>query len=107
MPLQQLVSLRHPGSSEYVVEVEYDHEVGMWFYTVDKLNIIGTGCPSKEAAERYAQVDRVRSGGVRRSAVSKPLANRRFGATPRKGKGPVTRAFVVAGAGFEPATSGL
>jgi hypothetical protein len=44
-----------PGSSEFVVEVEYDHEVGLWFYTVDELNIIGTGCLSKEDAEQYAQ----------------------------------------------------
>ena len=27
----------------------------MWLYTVDELNIIGTGCQSKEDAERYAQ----------------------------------------------------
>lgn len=42
-------------SFDYVAEVEYDHEVGLWFYTVDELNIIGTGCLSKEDAERYAQ----------------------------------------------------
>ena len=27
----------------------------MWFYTVDELNIIGTGCLTREDAERYAQ----------------------------------------------------
>lgn len=43
------------GQSEYVVEVAYDHEVGLWFYAVDALNIIGTGCLTKEDAERYAQ----------------------------------------------------
>lgn len=41
--------------TEYVVEVGYDHEAGLWFYEVDALNIIGTGCLSKEDAERYAQ----------------------------------------------------
>jgi hypothetical protein len=43
------------GSSKYVVEVEYDHEVGLWFYTVDELNIIGTGYPTREDAEQHAQ----------------------------------------------------
>lgn len=42
-------------SSDYVVEVSYDHEAGFWFYAVDALNIIGTGCLSREEAERYAQ----------------------------------------------------
>jgi isocitrate dehydrogenase len=41
--------------SEFVVEVEYDHEVGLWFYSVDELNIIGTGCLTREDAERYAR----------------------------------------------------
>jgi len=44
-----------PTPSEFVVEVGYDHEVGLWFYEVDALNVIGTGCLSKEDAERYAQ----------------------------------------------------
>lgn len=37
------------------MEISYDHEAGLWFYEVDALNIIGTGCLSKEDAERYAQ----------------------------------------------------
>lgn len=44
-----------PTPPELVVEVGYDHEAGLWFYEVDALNIIGTGCLSKEDAERYAQ----------------------------------------------------
>lgn len=47
--------LASTGSSDYVVEIDYDHEVGLWFYSVDELNIIGTGCLTKEDAERYAQ----------------------------------------------------
>ena len=37
------------------MEVSYDHETGLWFYEVDELNIIGTGCLSKGDAQRYAQ----------------------------------------------------
>lgn len=37
------------------MDVSYDHEAGLWFYEVDELNIIGTGCLTKEDAERYAQ----------------------------------------------------
>jgi hypothetical protein len=40
--------------ADFVVEILYDHEVGQWFYTVDELNIIGTGCLSRPDAERYA-----------------------------------------------------
>lgn len=44
--------LSSPDSSGYAVEINYDHEAGLWFYEVDELNIIGTGCLSKEDAER-------------------------------------------------------
>lgn len=35
------------------VEVFYDHEVALWGYSVPVLNIIGTGCLSRQDAERY------------------------------------------------------
>jgi hypothetical protein len=34
------------------VEVFYDHEVDLWGYSVPVLNIVGTGCLSREDAER-------------------------------------------------------
>jgi predicted RNase H-like HicB family nuclease len=43
------------AASEFAVEVLFDHEVGQWFYTVDELNIIGTGCLTRQDAERYAR----------------------------------------------------
>lgn len=44
-----------PAPSDYAVEISYDHEAGFWFYSVDALNVIGTGCLTREDAERYAQ----------------------------------------------------
>lgn len=35
------------------VEIFYDHEVDLWGYSVPVLNIIGTGCLSRQAAERF------------------------------------------------------
>jgi hypothetical protein len=35
------------------VEIFYDHEVDLWGYSVPVLNIIGTGCRTREDAERY------------------------------------------------------
>lgn len=35
------------------VEFFYDHEVDLWGYSVPVLNVIGTGCLSREDAERY------------------------------------------------------
>ena len=35
------------------VEIFYDHEVSMWGYGVPILNIVGTGCRTREDAERY------------------------------------------------------
>lgn len=34
------------------VEIFYDHEVDLWGYSVPVLSIIGTGCLSREDAER-------------------------------------------------------
>lgn len=35
------------------VEFFYDHEVDLWGYSVPVLSIIGTGCKTREDAERY------------------------------------------------------
>ena len=35
------------------VEIFYDHEVDLWGYSVPVLNIVGTGCLSRQAAERF------------------------------------------------------
>ena len=36
------------------VELFYDNEVKQWGYTVPALSILGTGCNSREEAERFA-----------------------------------------------------
>ena len=36
------------------VELFYDHEVDQWGYTVPALSIVGTGCKSRDEAERLA-----------------------------------------------------
>ncbi len=36
------------------VELFYDNEVNQWGYTVPALSILGTGCDSREEAERFA-----------------------------------------------------
>jgi hypothetical protein len=36
------------------VELFYDNEVNQWGYTVPALSILGTGCNSREEAERFA-----------------------------------------------------
>lgn len=36
------------------VELFYDHEVNQWGYTVPALSILGTGCNSRDEAERFA-----------------------------------------------------
>ena len=36
------------------VELFYDNEVDQWGYTVPALSILGTGCNSREEAERFA-----------------------------------------------------
>ena len=41
------------------VELFYDDEVGQWGYAVPGLSILGTGCPTRAHAERYA-IDSVR-----------------------------------------------
>lgn len=35
------------------VEIFYDHEVDLWGYSVPVLSVIGTGCKTREDAERY------------------------------------------------------
>lgn len=35
------------------VEIFYDHEVDMWGYSVPVLSIVGTGCKTRQDAERY------------------------------------------------------
>jgi hypothetical protein len=35
------------------VEIFYDHEVDLWGYSVPVLNIVGTGCRTREDAQRY------------------------------------------------------
>lgn len=35
------------------VEIFYDQEVELWGYSVPVLSIIGTGCKTREDAERY------------------------------------------------------
>lgn len=37
-----------------LVELFYDNEVNQWGYTVPALSILGTGCNSREEAERFA-----------------------------------------------------
>lgn len=39
--------------SQLRAEVFYDHEVGLWGYSVPILNIIGTGCLTRDDAERF------------------------------------------------------
>jgi hypothetical protein len=36
------------------VELFFDNEVNQWGYTVPALSILGTGCDSREDAERFA-----------------------------------------------------
>ncbi len=36
------------------VELFYDNEVDQWGYTVPALSILGTGCNSRDEAERFA-----------------------------------------------------
>ena len=36
------------------VELFYDNEVKQWGYTVPALSILGTGCNSRDEAERFA-----------------------------------------------------
>jgi hypothetical protein len=36
------------------VELFYDNEVNQWGYTVPALSILGTGCDSRQDAERFA-----------------------------------------------------
>ena len=36
------------------VELFYDSEVNQWGYTVPALSILGTGCNSRDDAERFA-----------------------------------------------------
>lgn len=36
------------------VELFFDNEVNQWGYTVPALSILGTGCNSREEAERFA-----------------------------------------------------
>lgn len=36
------------------IEIFPDTETGHWCYDVPALNIIGTGCPTREDAEKYA-----------------------------------------------------
>jgi predicted RNase H-like HicB family nuclease len=36
------------------VELFYDNEVDQWGYTVPALSIVGTGCETREEAERLA-----------------------------------------------------
>ena len=38
------------------VELFFDNEVNQWGYTVPALSILGTGCNSREEAERFAVV---------------------------------------------------
>lgn len=35
------------------VEIFYDHEVDLWGYSVPVLSIIGTGCRTRDDAERF------------------------------------------------------
>lgn len=35
------------------VEVFYDHEVELWGYSVPVLNIVGTGCLTRQDAEQF------------------------------------------------------
>lgn len=43
-----------PVPSAYPVDIHFDDEARTWWYEVDTLNIIGTGCLTREDAERYA-----------------------------------------------------
>jgi predicted RNase H-like HicB family nuclease len=36
------------------VELFFDNEVDQWGYTVPALSIVGTGCDTREEAERFA-----------------------------------------------------
>lgn len=36
------------------VELFYDNEVNQWGYTVPALSILGTGCNSRDEAEKFA-----------------------------------------------------
>lgn len=42
------------GTMRLRVELFYDDEVGQWGYSVPALSILGTGCDSRAAAERFA-----------------------------------------------------
>jgi hypothetical protein len=37
-----------------MVDIHFDDEARLWWYEVDALNVIGTGCLTREDAERYA-----------------------------------------------------
>ncbi len=40
--------------AKLLVELFYDNEVNQWGYTVPALMIVGTGCNSREDAQKYA-----------------------------------------------------
>lgn len=42
------------GTMKLHVELFYDNEVNQWGYTVPALSVVGTGCKSREDAERFA-----------------------------------------------------
>ena len=42
------------GAMQLKVELFYDNEVDQWGYTVPALSILGTGCTSREEAEKFA-----------------------------------------------------
>ncbi len=42
------------GAMQLKVELFYDNEVDQWGYTVPALSILGTGCNSRDEAEKFA-----------------------------------------------------
>ena len=42
------------GGMKLQIELFYDNEVDQWGYTVPTLSIVGTGCNSRDEAERFA-----------------------------------------------------
>jgi isocitrate dehydrogenase len=50
----QVEGFEYERAMKLHVEVFHDNEVDQWGYTVPALSIVGTGCNSRDDAERFA-----------------------------------------------------
>ena len=69
---------------EVAIELFYDDEADAWGYTVPALNIIGTGCLTREDALRYAEeaIGFVLEGGEEKLSPEGEIVRFRVELTP-------------------------